>query len=415
MNEEQKREIHEVFSDIREVGLLDYVTGWYIKTAKYIKNTRITAAFVSTNSISQGEQVGILWEELFKHGVRIRFAHRTFKWTNEAPGRAAVYCIILGFGLTDPKEKFLFEYLDVSGDPHAIAVKNINPYLVDAPNVVVRNRQRPLCDVPEMSFGSMPRGGDLVLSEEERLDLIQKEPGALKYIRPYIGAQEFLYNERRYCLWLVDIEPSALRKLPEVLKRVNAVKVFRLSSKASSTRKMAETAHLFAQNTQPKTDYILIPSTSSENRRYIPMGFFSPETIASNSCHTLPLGKLYHFGVLQSLMHMTWVSYVCGRLESRYRYSKDIVYNNFPWPLNSAPKLIKAVEVAAQSVLDSRNRHPNSSLADLYDPLTMPKDLRESHAHLDRLVDECYGKKNFKTEAERIELLFSLYKEYTNN
>lgn len=416
MDKEQKTDMEKVFGRIRELGFLDYVTAWYRKAAEYIHGTPIICGFVSTNSISQGEQVGILWDELHKFSIRIHFAHRTFKWSNEARGQAAVYCVIIGFAAFPTKKARLFDYEDVRGEAHEIEVREINPYLVDAPEqILIRNRQKPISQVSEMSFGNMPRdGGAFVLSPEEKERLLAEEPAAEKFVRHYMGAQEFLHNEARWCLWLVDAKPEELRALPKVMQRVQAVRMFRELSKAVSTRKMAETPTLFAQRTQPKNDYILVPGVSSENRRYIPIGFMSVDVIVSNACLAVDGATLYHFGVLESEMHMAWTRAVCGRLESRYRYSKDIVYNNFPWLKDPAPETKALIEEAAKEVLDARAQFLGASLADLYDPNTMPKQLLEAHRALDRAVDRAYGKKpsDFPTEASRLKFLFTLYEQY---
>lgn len=412
MDESQKADMLAVFGKMRELGFLDYVTAWYKKAADYIQSTRIQCAFVSTNSIAQGEQVGILWEALHAENIHIHFAHRTFKWSNEAPGQAAVYCVIVGFAAFPSEHPRLFDYEDIKGEPHEVQTKEINPYLVPAPEqVLIRNRQKPISDVPEMSFGNMPRdGGAFILSEDERMTLLAEEPKAEKFVRVYLGAQEFLHNEKRYCLWLVGAEPDELRNLPRVMRRVQDVKNFRAASVAASTRKMAETPTLFAQRTQPKTDFVLVPRVSSENRRYVPMGFFKASDIIADSCMSVPNATLYHFGVLESEMHMTWMRAVCGRLESRYRYSKDIVYNNFPWPKELSKEKKKAVEDAAQAVLDVRAAHPGATLADLYDPNTMPKDLLDAHHSLDHAVDRAYGiTKPFPSESARLEFLFNVY------
>jgi hypothetical protein len=412
MEPDQKSDMLEVFGKTREMGFLDYVTAWYYNAAQYIQGTKIKCAFVSTNSITQGEQAGILWDILLnRFGIKIHFAHRTFKWTNEARGKAAVYCVIIGFANFDTDKKWLYEYEDIKGEPHELKVRNINPYLVDADDMVIRNRQKAICDVPEISFGNMPRdGGYLIFTDEEKNELIKSEPDANKLLRRFIGAKDFLHNEKRWCLWLVDAQPDELQKLPEVLKHIEAVKDFRLASKAKSTRDFARTPALFAQRTQPKSDYILIPSTSSENRKYIPMGFISKDSIVANSCHAVSSATLYHFGVLESEMHMAWVRQVCGRLKSDFRYSKDIVYNNFPWPENSNAERIKAVESAAQKVLDTRLKYPNSSLADLYNPLIMAVDLLKAHEELDRAVDSAYSRKIFKSDSERLGFLFEMYR-----
>lgn len=414
MKQSQRDQIVKQFDNAGGSGVLDYVTGWYIKAAKFIQSTKIKVAFVSTNSIVQGEQTSILWGQMLnKYYIKIHFAHRTFKWSNEAKGNAAVYCVIVGFANYDTNNKSIFEYEDIKGEAHELKVKNINPYLVDAKDLLINKSSNPICKVPKMSFGNMPLdGGHLLLSDEEKKEFIIKEPKAEKFIQPLISAYEFLNGVKRWCIWLVDAEPSELKQLPEILKRVEAVKKFRLDSVAPSTQKFAATPTLFRDRNQPDT-YILIPSTTSENRKYIPLGFFGKNDIANNSCHTVPNGNLFHFGILMSAMHMAWVKSVCGRLESRYRYSKDIVYNNYPWPENPTEKQIKAIETAAQKVLDARTEFPKSSLSDLYDPLTMPPVLIKAHIELDKAVDLAYRPQAFTSEANRMVFLFELYEKYT--
>lgn len=413
MSQFQRNQIVKEFENIQGGGVLDYVTGWYLKAAKYIQNTKIKAAFVSTNSIVQGEQTSILWGQmLIKYGIKIHFAHRTFKWSNEAKGNAAVYCVIVGFANYDSLNKRIFEYEDIKAEAHELKVKNINPYLVDAKDILIEKKSNPICNVPKMSFGNMPLdGGHLLLSDEERMNLLQKEPNADKFIYPLISAQEFLNGQKRWCLWLLDAEPKELKQLPEVLKRIESVRQFRLNSVAPSTQKFSLTPSLFRDKNQPES-YILIPSTTSENRKYIPMGFFGKNDIANNSCHTVPNGNLFHFGILMSTMHMAWVKTTCGRLESRFRYSKDIVYNNYPWPENPTEKQIQTIKDKAQIVLDVRASFPNSSLADLYSPLTMPPTLVKAHNELDKAVDAAYSKQAFTSEAKRMEFLFELYEKY---
>jgi len=415
MSIEQRNDILAVFDNAKGVGVLDYVSGWYIKAAKYIQGTRIKCAFVSTNSITQGEQVGILWSLLLKKfGIKIHFAHKTFKWSNEARGKAAVFCVIIGFADLDADEKFLFEYENVSGEPHEIKVKNINPYLVSADDVIVESRQNPICHVPKMSFGNMPLdGGNLLLSDDEKNNILQSNPESEKFIKPLISAKEFLNKGKRWCLWLVDANPEELRAMPEVMDRIEKVRQFRLASKASSTQKFATAPALFRDKNNPES-FVVVPRVSSENRKYIPAGFFGKESIVSDTCMSIPNATLYHFGILESEMHMSWVRHVCGRLKSDYRYSKDIVYNNFPWPENPNEEKVKAIESAAQEVLDVRAKYTDSSLADLYDPLTMPADLVKAHQNLDRAVDAAYGKRTFNSSAERMEFLFGLYEGYIN-
>lgn len=413
MNSVQRTSVTNEFNNIPGSGVLDYVTAWYSKAARYIQNTNIEVGFVSTNSIVQCEQTSIMWGYLLqKYNIVINFAHRTFRWSNEAKGNAAVYCIIVGFSTFDRKEKLIFDYEDIKGEPHEIKATQINPYLVDAPNILIGKRTKPLCSVPKMAFGNMPLdGGNLLLTDEEKAEFLKDEPQAEKFIFPLISAYEFLNGKKRWCLWLVDAQPHELKALPRVMKRVQAVKEFRLNSVAPSTQKFADTPTLFRDRNNPES-YILIPSTSSENRKYIPMGFFTKDYIANNSCHIIPNGELYHFAILTSQMHMTWVRYICGRLKSDYRYSKDIVYNNFPWPEKPAKKEIAKIEDAAAAVLQARADFPDSSLADLYDPLTMPPRLVNAHKKLDKAIDEAYSTRTFSSDGERMEFLFKLYQKY---
>jgi len=415
MSEKQRSQIGQMFDWSDGCGVLDFVTGWYIKAAKYIQGTNIKVGFVSTNSIVQGEQTSILWRPMINlYGVKIHFAHRTFKWKNESKGKkAAVYCVIIGFANFDTDTKYIFEYDNVNGEPHEFKVKNINPYLVDSKNIFIGTRQNPICSIPKMSFGNMPLdGGHLLFSDEEKEDFLSKEPTAVKYIKPLISAKEFLNKQERWCLWLVGAEPKDLREMSEVMVRVANVERFRLDSKAISTRKFAARPTLFRDLNNPSTT-IVVPRVSSENRKYIPMGFFDKSSIVSDTCMSIPNGTLFHFGVLSSKMHMAWVKSVCGRLESRFRYSKDIVYNNYPFPLTPTDNQIQAVEHAAQGVLDARLLYPNSSLADLYDK-SMPIELSNAHKKLDEAVDKCYGKRKFENDLERVTFLFELYEQYTS-
>jgi hypothetical protein len=413
MKQFQRDAIVKQFDNAYGSGTLDYVAGWYIKAAKFVNGTNIKAAFVSTNSIVQGEQVSILWGQMFKYDAKIHFAHRTFKWQNEAKGNAAVYCVIIGFAAKNINNKRLYEYDDIRGEAHEIIVKNINPYLVDAKDITISKRSDPIGNVPKMSFGNMPLdGGNLLLTDNEKKILIDNEPNSENFIKPLISAYEFLNGEKRWCIWLVDVTPSQIKAMPEIMKRVELVKKFRMNSIAPSTQKFAATPTLFRDRNQPDT-FILIPSTTSENRQYIPMGLFTENSIANNSCHIIPNGKLYHLGVLTSAMHMAWVSSVCGRLESRFRYSKDIVYNNFPWPENPSKRQMALIESAGQKILDVRASFPESSLADLYHPLTMPPALIKAHQELDKIVDLAYRPQPFINETKRMEFLFELYEKYT--
>jgi hypothetical protein len=417
-NAAQKADIRFVFGNDRVANSLDFVTAWYKKAAEYIAGTHIKAAFVATNSISQGEQVGVLWGELFKHGMAISFAHRAFKWTNEAPGKAAVHCVIIGFAAKEVVEaapRLLYEYESPTAEPQVREVPNISPYLIPAGNTLVQARSTPLCNVPEIVFGSMPNdGGNLLLTTAEKQELLAKEPQAEQYIRRIYGSQEFINNQERWCLWLKDASPSELRSMPHVMQRVEGVRNHRLSSTRDETRKLAAIPTLFGEIRQPQSDFLIVPLVSSEKRTYIPLGFMPKEIVVNNSASVIPNATLYHFGVLSSLLHMTWMKYVCGRLESRYRYSKFIVYNNFPWAENPTDAQKQAVERAAQAALDARALFPQSSLADLYDPLTMPPALVRAHQDLDRAVEKCYrAGKAFQSDEERITFLFELYERYT--
>lgn len=411
MDLEQKKDLLSVFLNRKDIREIDYVTGWYYKASEYIKNTQIVAALVSTNSICQGLHVGIFWNILInEQNIKIHFAHRTFKWSNEARGNAAVYCVIIGFANFDVESKKIYDYEDIKGEPQEIRVKKINPYLVEGENVLILKRTNPICEVPKMKFGNMPAdGGNFLFTKEEKEKFLKEEPNAEKYFKRFISAFEFINNKERWCLWLVDIDPSELRNLKHIKQRVENVKKIR---EVSARPHLANIPHRFAQITQPKSDYLLIPRTTSENRKYIPIGFFSKDNIISDTCQSVPDATIFHFGVLTSIMHMTWVNYVCGRLESRYRYSKDIVYNNFPWPMQPSEKQVEAIETAAQKVLDARAEYPNSSLADLYDPLTMPPNLVKAHNDLDRAVDLSYRPQPFPSESKRMEFLFDLYEQY---
>lgn len=416
MSDSQREDMATVFADLPGYGVLDYVSCWYWKAAKFIESTPIRVGFVSTNSIAQGEQVGLLWAPLIhRFHLKIHFAHRTFRWSNEAKGVAAVHCVIIGFAQLEPIKRLIFEYDTVDGEPHVVEAKNINAYLLDAADVFLVNRSAPICAVSPMRFGSMPRdGGNLILTDEEKQQLLLAEPAATRLLRPYTGAEEFLNGYNRWCLWLIDAKPEELRRLPHVLERVEKVREFRLNSKAETTRKFAATPTLFCQLAQPDSDYLLVPRVSSERRRYIPVGFVSQSVIANDQVLTVSGASLYHFGIVSSEMHMAWARQFSGRLKSDYRYSKDIVYNNFPWPENPSPKQVVEIERAAQRVLDERAKFPESSLADLYDPLSMPPGLAKGHEELDREVDRAYGRRGFTSDAERVAFLFDLYQKYTS-
>ena len=432
MTAEQRQELKEICGGIKGYGILDYVTAWYFKAVRYmqgeygggdpelaaameelfgtISNPALRVAFVSTNSISQGEQVGVLWQWMLERGMHIHFAHRTFRWSNEARGKAAVHCVIIGFGGEDRKDKTIYDYLTVKGEPEAIAAKNINPYLVDAPDVILQNRRKPICSSPNMVFGNMPNdGGNLLLTKHERDELLEKEPGAEKWIREFYGANDYLQSQPRYCLWLVDMPPGTFKLHPLIKERVLAVKQHRLKSGRATTRELAATPMLFGEIRQPEGRYVLVPRHSSENRRYIPLGYLEPEVIVGDSNMCVPEAPPWVFGVMSSMMHMAWVRSVCGRLKSDFRYSAGIVYNNFPWPENPSDDRRARIEASAQGVLAARAKHPEAILADLYDPLTMPANLLKAHQTLDRAVDGAYTRKKFHGDADRVAFLFELY------
>ena len=414
MSQLQRNQIVKEFENIQGSGVLDYVTGWYLKAAKYIQDTTIKVAFVSTNSIVQGEQTSILWGQLInKYGIKIHFAHRTFKWSNEAKGNAGVDCVIIGFANFDLSNKLIYDYEDIKGEPHEIKVKNINPYLVDAKEIFVTKRTKPLCNVPKILKGNYyAKSEGLIIEENDLETLIKNEPNSKKYIKKLIGSDEFINNRKRYCLWLVDCPPDELRKMPMVMERVNRVKADRLTSRDKAMQKLAMIPTLFRETNNPES-CLVIPVVSSEKRNYIPMGFIDIHTISTNGNLIMPDAKLYDFGILMSTMHMAWIKTTCGRLESRFRYSKDIVYNNYPWPENPSDKQIKIIEEKAQIVLDVRASFPSSSLADLYHPLAMSPTLVKAHNELDKAVDALYSKQAFTSEAKRMEFLFELYEKYT--
>jgi len=416
MSDGQRTDVVPIFARLNNGGLLDYVAAWYVKAAAYIaQNPAVDVAFVSTNSITQGEQAGVLWPWLLGHGITIRFAHRTFQWSNEGKGVAAVHCVIVGFGLRQPAKRTLYVYSDgIKGEPTAIPAKNINPYLTDAPNVVLQRRGKPLCDVPAMGIGNKPiDGGQYLFTPEEMREFLQREPGAQPYFRRWLGADEFLNGYERWCLWLGDAEPAALKTLPLTMERVAAVRRLRAASKSAPTRKLAETPRRFHVEFMPDKDYLVIPEVSSERRNFIPIGYFAPETLASNLLRIVPHATLYDFGVLSSSMHNAWMRTVAGRLKSDYRYSVHIVYNNFPWPQDVPEEKRVAVAQAAQLVLTARAAHRGATLADLYNPDGMPTDLQDAHRMLDRAVDAAYGYRGAKDDATRVAYLFAQYNKLT--
>ena len=404
MTKEQKADIVALLGDVKGVGELDYVVGWYKKAMDYMKGTGISAAFVSTNSICQGQQAVTMWKPILENGIKIIFAYRTFIWDSEAKVKAHVHCVIVGFSYVKNGECVIYDY------QKRLKANNINSYLMDAPNVFVESQSKPLASVPPMRFGSMPRdGGGFILTDEEKEELIKNEPLAEKWIHPYIGAYEFINNKTRWCLWLVDANPAELKKCPTVMKRVQQIQEFRASSVAAGTRKFAATPTLFCQIAQPDSEYIVVPKVSSERRRYVPMGFLPKEVIASDLVFLIPNATLYNFGILTSNVHMAWMRAVCGRLKSDYRYAKDIVYNNFPWPTPTAEQKAR-IEQTAQAILDARTKYPGCSLADLYDEATMPPELRKAHQQNDKAVMQAYGFwGKLNTETECVAELLKMY------
>jgi hypothetical protein len=421
-SEDQKKDVAATFYDSKTAGSLDFVCAWYRKALDMMQNnSALEAAFVSTNSITQGEQACYLWGNLLGRGCKINFAHRTFAWTNEARGKAAVHCVIIGFAGFDRKQKWLYEYAELHGHPQKVNATQINGYLIDGTLAMPIPRKKPLCQVPEMINGSKPTdGGNLLLDQTEKDELIAKEPKAAKWIKPFSMGEEFINNIPRFCLWLMDCPPNELRSMPEVLKRVEAVRKMRTESTKKQTQDLANYPTVFGEIRQPKTSYLAIPRVSSENRTYIPIGYLPSEHIAGDKLQLIPKADLFIFGTFTSEMHMAWMKVVTGRLESRFQYSSLIVYNNFPWPTfdgmdnKTIAKHKSQIETFAQAVLDARAEFPNASLADLYDPLTMPPTLLKAHQNLDKAVDAAYGVKSFKSEAERVAFLFELYQKYTS-
>ena len=451
-NDEQRKDMAAVAGDVRNFGLLDYVTAWYLKAAEFIQDTPVRVGFVSTNSITQGEQVGVLWSALFARSMTIIFGHRTFAWQSEARGKAHVHVVMIGFAQSFSGTKRLYEEAD--GVTTATPAKNISPYLIEGPDTVILNRAAPLCAVPEIGIGNKPiDGGNYLFTPEEKAAFLAAEPTAAPYFRRWLGSEEFINGIERWCLLLKDCPPERLRGMPEVTKRVEAVRKLRLASKSLPTQKLAATPTRFHVENFPASHFLVVPGVSSERRTYIPIGYLSPGHVASNLVNVLPDATLYHFGVLTSAMHMAWIRQVCGRLKSDYRYSVKLVYNNFPWPQLDASrspaasswdcvreaaariywtsyhedaaesdrktarragdaKKVASVVAAAQAVLDARARYTNATLADLYDPLAMPPDLVRAHAGLDRAVDRCYRAAPFTSDRQRVEFLFALYEQY---
>lgn len=412
MSTKQTNELKGVFGKLKGVGNLDYVAGWYGKAAKFIDKTNIKCAFVSTNSITQGQQVPILWKYLMEeYNIVINFAYRTFNWNSEAKDKAAVDCVIIGFSQVNNIDKKIY----VSKEQIEPA-NNINGYLLDAENIFITSRTKPISNIPKMGIGNKPiDGGNYLFTLEEKNEFIKEEPQSEKWFKKWYGSKEFINQKPRYCLWLGDCPPNLLRKMPKSLERVKAVRDYRLASKSPGTRKLAETPTRFHVENIPDSNFLLIPRVSSERRRYIPIGFMTKDVLTSDSVLIVPNAKLYHFAILSSNVHMSWVRAVAGRLESRYRYSASIVYNNFPWVELTEDEKLK-LKNTAQKILDARKLYPESSLADLYDELTMPPELRKAHQDNDRLVMEIYGMDVRTTkESDAVEKLFKMYNEMTKN
>lgn len=404
MSQSQKDDVISIFgNDWKNVGNLDYVTCWYKKAVEYMQGTNVRTALVSTNSVSQGETVANLWKPLFAQGCHIDFAYRTFIWDSEAAIKAHVHCVIIGFSIA-PSNKPKIIYDD---NPHI--VKNINGYLIDAEDIFVESRSKPLCKIPEIGIGNKPiDNGNYLFTKEEMEVFIKSEPASSPYFRQWYGSQEFISRSPRYCLWLGECSPSELRKMPNCMKRVDAVRQYRLGSPSAGTVKLADKPTRFHVENMPKSTYIVVPEVSSERREYIPMGFMTPDILCSNLVKLIPNACIYHFGILESSVHMAWMRVVAGRLKSDYRYSKDIVYNNFPWP-EPTEKQKEIIEKAAQSILDARELYPDCSLADLYDPTAMPFELRKAHDANNKAVINAYG---FSTEMEEPEIVAELMKMY---
>lgn len=416
-DKDQKDDILSIYVDekgkpYKTAGKVDYVAGWYFKAAKLIADTKIKVAFVSTNSITQGEQVSAVWKPLYdRFNIHIDFAHRTFRWDSEASIKAHVHCVIVGFSCTpNTKQKELYS------SERLQLVDNINFYLVNANIIFISAKTKPISSAPIMQNGGKPSdGGFLILTYEEKEDLISREPIAEKWIRPYVKAKDFIDRKPRYCLWLVNANPTELKKCPEVLKRIEGVKQSRLSSPKLLTQKKAETPTLFDEVRDSASDYVAIPGITSENRKYIPIEFLSKEIVPADRIYFIPNATIYHFGVLTSNVHMAWMRAVCGRLKSDYSYSNTIVYNNFPWCEPTAEQKAK-IEETAQAILDARALYPDCSLADLYDEITMPPELRKAHQANDRAVMQAYGFwGKINTESECVAELMKMYQKLTQD
>lgn len=410
MSPTQKKDLQMIFNGGKDIGNLDYVCCWYKLAAQYIQHSKILCAFVSTNSITQGEQVLPLWKPLFDMGIHINFAYRTFRWDSEASIKAHVHCVIIGFSTAESSSKYIFD-----GDSKILA-KHINAYLMDGDDIFIQNQSTPICkDAPYARSGNKPiDDGNYLFSEEEMMAFIKKEPMSKAYFRPWIGSREFINNQKRYCLWLGDCPPDVLRKMPECLKRVEAVRQFRLNSKSSGTRKLAEKPTRFHVETFLNKPFLVLPLTSSQRRRYVPVGFIQPIYLPSNLVVVIGNASMYDFGIVTSNVFMSWMRAICGRLKSDYRITKDNVYNNFPWPTPTNEQKTR-IEQTAQGILDARALYPDSSLADLYDPLTMPTELQKAHTANDRAVMAAYGFSTKMSESDCVAELMNMYQKLAEN
>ena len=408
LNESQRNDVNYLFNGWNNVGNLDYVSCWFKKTFDYIKESNVSCAFVSTSSIVEGEAVGYLWKPLFELGLHFNFAHQEFKWTSEANQVAQVYCVIIGFSsLFYSRKKYLFSGILKQ------EVNNINAYLQDADNIFIERRSKPICDVPKMHKGAQPTdGGHLIIEEKDYDDFIKKEPNSVKYIKKLIGADEFLNNKKRFCLWLVDASPAELRNMPHVMERIKLCKEMRLAAKDKATKKLADRPHLFRE-TYNYDSYVVVPMVSPTSRRYIPFGFFGKDTISTNLNLVIENASNYHFGILSSRLHMCWVKSIGGKMGNAYRYSAGVVYNNFPWP-KIKPELKEKISNTAQQIQEARALYPEASLADLYDDLVMPIELRKAHQANDNAVMDAYGFSHDLSESEILAKLMELYVKLTD-
>lgn len=407
-NKEQKMEMLPLFD--KKAGSMDYVSAWYVKAAEFMwHNTDIKTAFVSTSSITQGEQVEPLWGPLFKRGIIINFAYLPFKWNNEAKGVAAVHVVIVAFSYNKSSHTIFKHSEGLTGTPLPAIVRHINAYLAEGPDIFLEDRSLPICDVPTFRIGNKPiDNGQYLFTEEEKDQFIKEEPESAPYFKRWYGAEEYLHDKKRYCLWLAKCPRDKLQTMPKCLQRIKTVSEYRRSSKSPGTQKLADTPLRFHVENFPEGNYLVVPEVSSENREYIPIGFMTPEVLCSNKLRLATDASLYHFGIMTSKMHMVWVRYVCGRLKSDYDYSIRIVYNNYPWP-ESNSKQKEQVEEASKIILEARSNHPEMSLAELYDPILMPEDLLNAHHRMDKIVDKIYKPSGFKNDNERIAWLFEKY------